>query len=205
MRAAHRMLQAIAVLLTIAVMAAPGCTGKKAPASPPVDPNKLVIVKAVWGDFRGIATADVTQAIKGMVKDNALRVEADAGIFGDPAIGKLKYLRLEWSKGGVVARRRALEGETIAIRADERPAPVRLEIRKAVYGNLAGGKTEDVTDMVAAMVVANTLTVTPSNATFGDPAEGQFKQLRVDYTFDGVAKSKTVDEKQPLSISGTGQ
>jgi hypothetical protein len=201
MNAVRSLLPTVALLLTMAALAASGCTKKQPPAAPPIQDNKLVIVKAVWGDSRGEAAADVTQLVAGMVKDNALSVPANKRLLGDPAEGKIKYLWVKWSKGGVVARKRADEGKTLEIRRDERPVPMRLVVRKSIYGDLAAGKTEDVTAIVAGLVEDNVLSLTPSNALFGDPFKGQAKQLRVDYTFDGVAKSRIADEKHPLLIS----
>jgi hypothetical protein len=40
---------------------------------------------------------------------------------------------------------------------------------------------------------------------FGDPAAGQPKQLRVDYTFDVVARSKAANENESLIISADGR
>jgi hypothetical protein len=186
------------VLLTMAGAFAPGCKAKKA-----VDDNKLVIVKAAWGDLRNEQTADVTPIVAGMVKDNALSVEASAGVLGEPANLKVKHLRVEWSKGGVVAKRRVMERETLTIRADEKPMPTRLVVRKAIYGNVATGKTADVTKIVAEMVSDNTLSVTPSNGLFGDPASFQTKHLHLDYTLDGVAKSKVAGENEQLRLPET--
>jgi hypothetical protein len=181
--------------LAVAGLVAPAC--KKSPG--PED-NKLVIVKAIWGDMRNEQTADVTKIVAGQVKNNALSITANPGLLGDPAAMKFKQLRVEWSKGGILARKRASEGEALTIRADEKPANNRLVVRKAVYGNFASGKTIDVTTSVSQMVVDNALSVTPNNGIFGDPAELQFKQLRVDYAYDGAAQTKTVDELQTLKI-----
>jgi hypothetical protein len=109
-------------------------------------------------------------------------------------------LVVQWSKGGVLARRRAAEGETIVIRADEIPPKPRLLIQKAVYGEFASGKTVDVTALLTDFVADNTLSVKPGSGALGDPAPMQYKQLRVDYKFDGVAKSKTGGEDQPLAL-----
>ena len=193
------------VLLAGACMTSLACKTSHKATQKPVD-NKLVIVKAAWGDVMSEHMVDVTKTVAGLVKNNALRVEAKAQIFGDPAAFKLKHLRVEWSKGGVVAKKHAMENGTIAIAADEQPVPIRLIIRKAIYGNFATGQTRDVTMNVADLVQDNTLSITPNNSLFGgDPAEGQAKQLSVDYTFDGVAKSKVADETHPLTISATGQ
>lgn len=203
MNAVRSLLPAIGLLL--AVTATLACTKKQPQPAPPMAPQKLVIRKAVWGDYWGEATADVTKIVTGMVENNALRVEANTRVLGDPADGRVKYLWVEWSKGGVVSRKRADENKTLVIRADERPVAQRLIVLKSLYGNLAAGKTVDVTVMIAGMVEDNTLSVMPRNGMFGDPAKGQAKQLKVDYTFDGVAKSKTADEWQPLTISASGQ
>jgi hypothetical protein len=110
------------------------------------------------------------------------------------------------------ARLRMLSGKAVPLRpatltvsAGNKPPVGKLVIVKAVYGDLQGGKWTDVTQKVAAMVKDNTLSVDATNENFGDPADWCVKKLRVDYTFNGVAKSKTVDEGMPLTISATGE
>ena len=83
--------------------------------------------------------------------------------------------------------------------------PSKLVIRKAVYGDLPDGGKNDVTEKVAERVSSDGLTVEATNDNFGDPAEGVVKKLRVDYTFDGKEKTKTVDENETLKISDTGE
>ncbi len=80
----------------------------------------------------------------------------------------------------------------------------RLFIRKAVYGDLANNKSDDVTEQVANLVRKNTLSLKADNETFGDPAPNVVKKLRIDYTFDGVKKSKTVAENETLTVSEKG-
>ena len=46
----------------------------------------------------------------------------------------------------------------------------------------------------------DSLAVEATAESFGDPAEGIEKQLRVDYSFDGVEKTTTIDEGQLLTI-----
>lgn len=82
-------------------------------------------------------------------------------------------------------------------------APVgKLVVIKALYGDLPDGPKTDVTDKVAAMVKEDKLSVEASNDNFGDPIEGTVKKLKVEYTVDGVAHSKTVNEGETLSITG---
>ena len=51
MRLARQILGSTVVVLTISCAFALGCRGKQAPALSPAEANKLVIVKAVWGDM----------------------------------------------------------------------------------------------------------------------------------------------------------
>jgi hypothetical protein len=92
---------------------------------------------------------------------------------------------------------------TTFVHADDAPKP-KIVIVKAVYGDLPDGDKTDVTEKVAGKVSGNTLSVKASNDLFGDPANGVQKKLKVDYTFDGKAKSKTVDEDETLTISDSG-
>ena len=81
------------------------------------------------------------------------------------------------------------------------PVP-RLVIVKAVYGDLSTPDSSvDVTGQVAGMVTNNAVTVDASDDNFGDPASGITKQLKVDFTFDGVPGTKSVYERGKLRIS----
>jgi hypothetical protein len=83
----------------------------------------------------------------------------------------------------------------------EAPKP-RLVIVKAVYGDLPDGDKTDVTTKVAGMVKDDRLSVVANNDNFDDPAEGVVKKLKVDYTIDGKAGSKTVNEDETLAVNG---
>ncbi len=78
--------------------------------------------------------------------------------------------------------------------------PGALVIQKAVYGALPDGPAADVTALVAELVKSGRLAIDASNRTFKDPAGGHTKQLRVDYTVNGVAKSAMVRENQSLQL-----
>ena len=88
--------------------------------------------------------------------------------------------------------------------AEEKTA-AKLVITMTVYADLPDVAKSGVTTKVAAMVKDDALKVEATNDNFGDPAEGVGKKLKVDYTFNGVAKSKTVDENETLTISNTGE
>ncbi len=73
-------------------------------------------------------------------------------------------------------------------------------VAKAVYGELASGKTADVTKKVRKLIADGAASVQASNGNFGDPAPGIRKKLRVDYEANGEARSGTVDEGQTLVL-----
>jgi hypothetical protein len=154
--------------------------------------GKLVIVSAVYGDLDNDKTADVTAKVAAMVKDNSLSVAATKENFGEPAPGP-KKLKVGYTIEGIYRSKTVDEGETLDI-------STRLVIVKAVYGDLAGGKTDDVTEQLADLVRKNKLTTKADNETFGDPAEGVVKRLKVDYLFDGKRQTKTVGENETLAI-----
>jgi HEAT repeat protein len=81
------------------------------------------------------------------------------------------------------------------------PAGGNIVIVKAEYGDLPAGASADVTQKVAEMVKAGAMAVEASNGNFGDPASGTPKKLRVDYTVNGVALSKTVPESDNLTLT----
>lgn len=81
----------------------------------------------------------------------------------------------------------------------------RLKILSAIYGD-QGKKTMDVTAKVRAMLKDDALAVNATNDTFGDPAPGDKKSLRIEYSFDGSPmKFKEANENEQLKISNTGE
>ncbi|MDB5330293.1 MAG: hypothetical protein JWP03_1444 [Phycisphaerales bacterium] len=185
------------LLLATALFVVVGLTPRPAAAADASIP-KLVIVKAEFGDLANGKTVDVTAKVAAMVKNASLTVEASTANLGNPAPGA-KKLKVSYTIDGIYRSKTVDEGETLDISA-------RLFIRKAVYGDLTPkGQTADVTEQVADLVKGNALAVTASNDLFGDPADGVVKRLRVDYTFDGVNKSKSVGENEKLTISDKGE
>jgi hypothetical protein len=77
---------------------------------------------------------------------------------------------------------------------------LRLVVKSAIYGDFENNVLTNVTQLVADWVDKNTLKVEIPNDDFGDPANGIVKQLKVDYTFDGKEKSKTVKDGKTLKI-----
>ncbi len=140
----------------------------------------------------------MTTKIAQRVKDENLSVAVTQEAFGDPAPGAAKKLKVGYTVDGLYRSKTVDQGEVLDI-------STRLFIRKAVYGDLPKGKSDDVTEQVADLVRKNSLSIKADNETFGDPAEGVVKRLRVDYLFDGVKGSKTVAEGETLSVSDKGR
>ena len=73
--------------------------------------------------------------------------------------------------------------------------------REVTRAQDAPGGTSDVTKTVQQVVRDNSLEVTANNDAMGtDPASTYIKKLRVDYTINGVADSKTVMEYSTLKL-----
>lgn len=179
-----------AVLLTTGLSAEP--------ATAPAPTGQLVIQSALFGDLENDKTVDVTRKLTSLVKDGNLSVVASSKTFGDPAPGAAKKLKVGYTLDGIYRSKTVEEDQTLDI-------STRLLIRRAVYGALPNGPLADVTEQVAGMIRKNTLSVRADNEQFGDPANGVVKRLRVDYTFDGKEKSKSVEENQTLAISEKGE
>jgi hypothetical protein len=182
------------VSLLVSLLARPA-TAADAPPT-----GKLVVTKAVYGDLPDGAKTDVTEKVKGMVKDDKLSVEATNENFGDPAEGIVKKLKVDYTINGVTGSKTVNENETLTVSGK----PSKLVIKKASYGDLPDGAKTDVTQKVSDRIKDDTLSIEATNDNFGDPAEGIVKKLKVDYTFDGKDKSKTVNENETLTISDKG-
>ncbi|UCG59522.1 MAG: HEAT repeat domain-containing protein [Phycisphaerales bacterium] len=84
---------------------------------------------------------------------------------------------------------------------EAKPSADKVTIRRAVYGAVGEGGSADVTEKVAKMVADGALSITASNANFGDPAQGVVKQLQIEFTADGVTQVKTVRENESVTLA----
>lgn len=87
------------------------------------------------------------------------------------------------------------------------PAPAtettnaQLVIRRAVYGEIADGRVEDVTVILSNKVQRGHLKIAANNRTLGgDPANNSVKKLRVDYEYQGQSFNTEVEENQVLVL-----
>ncbi|MCX7007070.1 MAG: HEAT repeat domain-containing protein [Kiritimatiellaeota bacterium] len=92
------------------------CTRSAKPAS-----GKVVIVKAVYGALPAGPTADVTRKVAARVKRGATTVDASNSAFGDPAGGKVKQLRVDYTLDGQSHHQTVNENETLTLTASSVP------------------------------------------------------------------------------------
>jgi putative heme-binding domain-containing protein len=82
--------------------------------------------------FAGLAkAADVTDALAAAAKGGKLRLTAGNDLFGDPAPGEVKRLKVEYSIGGEPQVKVVGENAVLDLAA---PEGKKLEIRRALYG-----------------------------------------------------------------------
>ncbi len=137
--------------------------------------------------------------------EETVRVAALKALRDQAGLAELPALLNILVKARSSAESQAAENALSALCARQSgPAVGNVVIIKAEYGAaLPEGPSADVTKQVAALVKAGSLAVEASNGNFGDPANGIVKKLRVDYTVNGVAASKTVRELETLTFTAT--
>ena len=82
--------------------------------------------------------------------------------------------------------------------------PGKLEIKSAFYEAQDGGPSANVTAKVIELVNSGQKSITASNGELGgDPASGEVKQLRVEFTLNGKASTATVEEGDTLTFPTT--
>lgn len=96
------------------------------------------------------------------------------------------------------AAERALS--SICVRS-ARPDSGSVTVQKAFYGDLPDGPKADVTKKVRELLNQGTFTIAASNELFGDPAGGHVKKLRIDFTANGAAQTRTVAENETIVLA----
>ena len=165
-------------------------------------PVALQITRAIYGSFppAGQPWSEVTTQVQALVTGGTLEIPANNTLAGgDPAIGTVKKLRVEFTVNGQPEAGTANENETLTL-------PVGAVVTKAVYGQVfVPNQTVDVTEKLAARIEDRGLEVLVNNALAGhDPASMTAKELRVDYTLNGAARHVTVAEDETLTLPENG-
>jgi hypothetical protein len=81
----------------------------------PVLKGDVQIIKAEYGDLETGSVYDVTDDVKSRLKDGVMEVEVSNDLFGDPASGVFKQLRVVYKIGDVELVKRTYEGGTMKI------------------------------------------------------------------------------------------
>ena len=131
----------------------------------------------------------------------------------DPSGSVFVVFRKPASKNHIIAASMAVSmlGDRPMTASTARPEtrPGRsLVIYSAVYGNLqsASPKTVDLTKKLSDLADKESLVVQIDNTLAGeDPIYGQAKEIRVDYSIDGVRKTVTVAENDTLALGKPAQ
>lgn len=160
------------------------------------------ILRAQYGaDYRYF---DVTDRLNSLLQGDqlTLRVTNDT-MGGDPAPDRRKQLTVVYFYNGQQCRATISEKDTLNLPGAGDCAGNfeggGFRVLRATYG--AGNRLSDVTDRVAALASGQQLQLTVSNSTMGgDPAEGQHKQLRVIYLWQGIRYESITPEGGLLSI-----
>ncbi|HEY4329288.1 MAG TPA: DUF3395 domain-containing protein [Phycisphaerae bacterium] len=175
------------------------------PAPEPPKPAYLAITKAVYGDLPDGPQTDVTKKVADLATRRRLSVAASNDLFGDPASGIVKKLRVDYEFGDLKGSRTVGENDVLLLAFGDRSGPLRLVIRKAVYGDAGGGTSEDLTQLLASMADNDGIILPVNYGSLGDPAPTQPKVLRVEYRFDGADGTATVQDGETLKLGMAAQ
>lgn len=188
--------------------------------------DQVQIIRAEFG--AGNQWADVTSRVLALVHGEGLNFRVDVdNLLVDPAPHDRKILRLQVRDSS--GRIRNLEyPEKSIVRLyvnqgynapgggpnNEGPRSENIEhgggyghglqITRAEYG--AGGRLRDVTARLSSMVEGDHLSVRVSSDSMGgDPAQDQHKTLTVWYVYDGRPGQAIANERDILTLPGTGE
>ena len=102
--------------------------------------------------------------------------------------------------GDIVSGNLMIGNPFLQLKPVPRDSKPRLVIKSAVFGDLANKVVVDVTQKVADWI-EDSIPVEANVDNFGDPANGIEKQLKVDYTLDGAAKTAIIEEGKLFEIN----
>ncbi len=163
---------------------------------------ELEIVKAIYrarGEKEG---RDVTEYVRKLQTPSGLDFNVgNALLGGDPASNRFKELFIEYRNDG-------RPGSTV-VRERQRVKLVpgfgnnrNLKINRAVYRARGGQSGVDVTEKVRSMVNPDGISLVVDNRTFGvDPAPNRFKELLLEYEYNGTAERKVLREHARFAIN----
>ncbi len=162
--------------------------------------GRLQILRADYG--AGNRFMDVTARLNSQIQGDQLNLQVTNNTMGgDPAKGQDKTLRVQYAYNGRQGQVAINEGDYIRLPDASATYQGRLQILRADYG--AGNRFMDVTARLNSQIQGDQLNLQVTNDTMGgDPAKGQDKTLRVQYTYNGSSTQSIVNEGNYLSLPG---
>ena len=168
--------------------------------------GRLRIISARYG--AGQSWRDVTRRLQNLVSNNRVNVKVnDTNMGGNPAGDRRKELRIEWEYRGRRQESVLREGDYLNLPGsdsdDDRDRDYReLRITRARYG--AGDRWLDVTNTLQNLVSSNRLNIKVNNTNMGgDPAEGQQKELEIEWAYRGRRQESRLREGEYLNLPGS--
>ena len=171
--------------------------------------GKLVITKAIYCVLSDTlpGMTNVTAKLSGMIRDNALTVNANSALGGDPAPLILKELRVDYKYAGKNATAVVPENQVMKLPEGDPIPGAKLEIVRGFYGKLPPEipdncitRMVDVTAKLNGLVKEGRLSVLAGNNLAGDPAPMTPKQLRIEYKLNGIAKTTAFNENEYVEL-----
>lgn len=164
-----------------------------AEASQDAGARPFAIRSATYG--AGKSRFDVKDILLDSINAGTPALQVGNTLFGEPAPGKPKTLRVEYTVGNVTSVIEVNEGETLnfgdlAETQSTTAGPPAgtgartISIKSATYG--AGKNQIDVKGVLLENIKGGTLEIQVGNALFGEPAPGKTKTLRVEYASGNV-------------------
>ncbi|MBP8127952.1 MAG: DUF1080 domain-containing protein [Candidatus Hydrogenedentes bacterium] len=131
--------------------------------------------------------------------DEGVRVAALQALRTHAGMDQVAALLEQVLAAAAQPEREAAESALQALCTRQKRAPTGdIVIQEAAYGDLPDGPSANVTEKIAQLVASGATSVVASNGLAGDTAPGVVKRLRVTYTLDGVATTKTAAEGETL-------
>jgi len=154
-----------------------------------------VINRAVYETVDESAALDVTELLTKQAAEGDFSLDVQNESFGeDPAYGKVKRLRVEYTLSGKKSVRFFNEKSTLSFPGDLCGMPV---ISRAVYEAVDGSGSLDVTEKLAEMAESGNFSLLVDNESIGpDPSFRHLKQLRIEYKSNGKTWEKIVGENK---------
>ncbi len=156
-------------------------------------PGALIVLQASYG--ASFDLQDVTSLLAASTTNGKLSLKVTNDAFRpDPAPTSGNILSVSYLIDGIRFDKRLQQNDLL-----ELPGP--LVIGETIYSEMQLDNPIDVTQKVSTLVNDGTLTIGATNDAMGsDPAPNVIKGLRVDYTFNGIAASKLVRERETLTL-----